>query len=138
MKKLTVIIVLLTALIIVLEALPFGAVLNFSYPEEDGNFVSSRQLYSYFDLTPYGYANFGPFITALLSCALLVLSFLSAFLKSRSLRISVAVLSAISLATSLMPLMFGTAYFTAVAVAISALIATVLAISLISYKKSEK
>lgn len=51
----------------VLELLPYGVVLNFANPEGE----PWRRTYSYFSLTPFGYANFGPFITAILTCALL-------------------------------------------------------------------
>ncbi len=130
MKKLSLTTVLLVALAIVLEALPIGAVLIFATPES-----SYRQLFSYFDPITYGYANVGPFMTALLSCALLVLSLLAIFLRSRAIRTSITVISAISLATSLMPLMFGIAYFTPVSAAISLLLIGTLVLSIISLKK---
>lgn len=46
--------------IIVLEILPFGAVCNFAKAPEAGGGVY-RKTFSYFDLTPFGYANFGRF-----------------------------------------------------------------------------
>lgn len=49
-----------TTLAFVLELLPYGAVCNFANP--DGK--PWRRTYSYFDLTPFGYANFAPFLTA--------------------------------------------------------------------------
>ena len=52
---------LLPALTLVLEALPYGAVLQFARPAA----APLRELYSYFDLTPFGYANFAPLFTAL-------------------------------------------------------------------------
>ena len=60
---------LLPALTLVLEALPYGAVLQFARPDA----APVRELYSYFDLTPFGYANFAPLFTALGTCVLLVL-----------------------------------------------------------------
>ena len=60
---------------LILEILPYGAVCNFARPATDGSIGHFRQLYSYFDLTPFGYANFAPLITGIITCiiALLVL-----------------------------------------------------------------
>lgn len=52
----------------VLEILPYGAILNFGKP--DGSFI--RMTYSYFSMTPFGYADFGPFPTALFSVVILI------------------------------------------------------------------
>ncbi len=54
---------LLPLITLILEILPYGAVCNFATETR-----RIRELYSYFDLTPYGYANFAPFLTALLTC----------------------------------------------------------------------
>ena len=59
---------LLPLITLILEILPYGAVCNFATETR-----RIRELYSYFDLTPYGYANFAPFLTALLTCIILVL-----------------------------------------------------------------
>ena len=58
---------------IVLEILPYGAVLVFAPSPTE----SVRETFSYFSLTPFGYANFGPFLTALLTCVVLVLALIS-------------------------------------------------------------
>ena len=64
-----VVLLLLSVVIILLEILPFGAVLNFA--TDSGETI--RETFSYFSLVPFGYANFGPFLTSLLSSALLLL-----------------------------------------------------------------
>ena len=46
---------------LILEILPYGAVCNFANPEGK----PWRMTFSYFDLTPFGYANFAPFLTAI-------------------------------------------------------------------------
>lgn len=51
---------LLPALILLLELLPWGVALNFARAPEEGAAVRIRQLYSCFDLTPFDYANFAP------------------------------------------------------------------------------
>ena len=87
--------------ILVLELLPYGAVLNFANAEGE----VLRSTYSYFDLTPYGYANFGPFITAILTCILLVTSFVNLLVDSRKLRASIRIVSVVTLLISLAPLL---------------------------------
>ena len=74
-RKQPIILVAILIAILVLEVLPYGAVLHFANPEGE----PFRETFSYFDLTPYGYANFGPFITAILMCVLLILSVIKLF-----------------------------------------------------------
>lgn len=112
-KKIITLALLLSAL--VLEILPYGAVLNFANPEGE----SWRKTYSYFSLTPYGYANFGPLITAILTCVLLVIIILSILLKKDWSK-SISIISAIATITSLAPLMFGISSFSLVGAMISA------------------
>ena len=101
------IIMLCMALItLVLEILPYGAVCNFANP--DG--ASFRFTYSYFDLTPFGYANFSPFIVAILTCILIVMIVISLITKKQMLKPILAI-SAISTMLSMAPLLFGIRYF---------------------------
>lgn len=117
MKKLKVLILVSNVLAIVLEALPYGAVCNFATPEE-----TITQTYSYFSLTPYGYANFGPFITAILTCVLFILSLILFTSKARKISGAAKIISIISVITSLLPLiMFGIRYFNFISLLISGL-----------------
>lgn len=113
MKKKNLVLLVLPVAALILEALPFGAVLNFASPDSE----PIRRTFSYFSLIPFGYANFGPFITALLTCAILVLAIISAFAGKG--RVGVGAVSIAAFATSLMPLMFGIASFSIVGVLIS-------------------
>lgn len=104
--------ILLTALpagAVVLETLPYGAVLNFSVQAENGSFEILRQTYSYFSLTPFGYANFGPLVTALLSCLMLLAGII--YLASGKGRRAIKIISLIAVFTSIIPLLFGISYF---------------------------
>ena len=114
-KKIITLALLLSAL--VFEILPYGAVCNFANPEGE----PFRKTYSYFSMMPYGYANFGPFITALLTCVLLVIIVLSILLKKDWSK-SISIISAIATLTSLAPLMFGFSNFSIVGAMISACI----------------
>lgn len=95
--------------ILILELLPFGAVLNFANPEGE----PFCETFSYFSLTPFGYANFGPFITAVLSCILLV-SVIIYLLKGKLKKFSI-ILGIIACAISLSPLLFGLQYYSVIA-----------------------
>lgn len=121
-KKMITLALLLSAL--VLEILPYGAVLNFGNPEGD----TWRKTYSYFSLIPYGYANFGPLITAVLTCVLLVILVLSLLLK-KDWNKPITIISAIATLTSLAPLMFGIGYFSIVGAMISTCILATFVIS---------
>ena len=61
--------VLLPIVTLILEILPYGAVCNFANPEGE----PFRETFSYFDLTPFGYANFAPLITAVITSSVFLL-----------------------------------------------------------------
>lgn len=111
--------VILPLVALILELLPYGAVLNFANPEGE----PWRRTYSYFSLTPFGYANFGPFITAILTCVLLVLVAIYLFKPGKGMNTAVLNVSGFATAASLMPLMFGFDYVTVIGVIITALLA---------------
>jgi hypothetical protein len=109
MKKLRVLIPICPAAAVLLETLPWGAVLNFGQPDGE----PFRETFSYFSLTPFGYANFWPLITAVLSCALLILSVIAAIRPStRLLRASGNVSAVAALVSVGSWVMFGFDYFT--------------------------
>lgn len=111
-KKIVMLCTVLTAL--VLEILPYGAVCNFANPEGK----PWRRTYSYFDMTPFGYANFAPFIVAILTCILLVLIVISIFTK-KQMKKPLLCISAISAVLSLAPLLYGIEFFSLVGALVS-------------------
>lgn len=112
-KRLSVLI--LPAVALALEALPWGAVLNFANPEG----TPFRQTFSYFSMIPFGYANFGPFLTALLTSAgAILMALYSAGQKKGLLRAGKYVLSAAAVC-SLTPLLFGLSNFSLIGALIS-------------------
>lgn len=117
MKKLKILLLVSTIVSIILEALPYGAVCNFATPEK-----TIRETFSYFSLTPFGYANFGPFLTACLTCLMLLLTVLMFISEKPVINKAATIISAIAVVTSLMPLMFGVSYFSAIGGIISALL----------------
>ena len=107
MKKKQLLYLILPVVALILEILPFGAVCNFANPEGD----PWRITYSYFDLTPFGNANFAPFLTALATCAMLLLLIGYALTNREGLRRKVAITSAVGAVLSLCPLLLGIAYY---------------------------
>lgn len=103
---------------LILELLPNGAVLNFANPEGE----PWRRTYSYFSMTPFGYANFGPFITAILTCILLVLVIIYLFKPCKGLNTAIMNVAGFATAASLMPLMFGFDCITVVGAVITVLL----------------
>lgn len=98
----------LPALTIVLELLPLGAVCIFATSPTE----RVKETFSYFSLTPFGYANFAPLITATLTVAIFLLSLFS--LKKKCVLKALFVLSIITVVISLLPLMYGLNYYTLV------------------------
>ena len=104
-----------------------GAVCIFATPEK-----TIPEYFSYFSLTPYGYANFGPFITAIFTCLLFVFAVLMFTPLSVKIKKAVKIVSLISVITSFLPLiMFGFRYFNIYSYIISALLVVQFIISLI-------
>lgn len=100
---LSLVLIALSVLLILLEILPYGALLRFA--NADGDPII--QTYSYFDLTPYGYANFGPFMTAVVSCVLFVVELIALLTQGKQLFAPITIVSATMLFCSLLPLFFG-------------------------------
>ena len=99
MKKIS--LVVLPAITIALEILPLGAVCIFAPSPTE----RVKETFSYFSPIPFGYANFAPLITAVLTVVILLLSLIS--LKKDSVFNALFVLSIITAIIFLMPLMYG-------------------------------
>lgn len=132
MKK--TLILILTLCTLVLEILPYGAVCNFMTPPGE---PPLRLTYSYFSLTPFGYANFAPFIVALLTCALVVLVIAYLFAGKR-VRIPMLCVSTAAALLSLAPLLLGISYYSPVALCISLCLCAVTGLTLFSKEKNKE
>lgn len=116
-KKLLFLIITLAAL--VLEMLPNGVVLRFANPEGD----PWLRTYSHFDLTPFGYANFGPLITAVLTCVLLLLVVIYFFKPRKGLNTAIMNVSGFAAVAAFAPVMFGAEYLTVIGIVVGLLLA---------------
>ena len=114
---------------IILEALPGGAVLIFS--DGSGNGIIST--YSYFSLTPFGYANFAPLITGLLTIALLVMV-IAGFVRagSKKLRTAIIVVNATAVLTSISPLIYGVHYYNTISAAVTTMLVLMLGMTVLA------
>lgn len=99
------------------EFLPGGAVLNFASPEG-----AIQETFPYFSLLPFGYGNFGPLLTAVLTCVLLLLSVLYALTGKKAIFGAVKITAILAAVVSLLPLCFGLSYFSAIGGLISLLL----------------
>ncbi len=120
MKKLRFLSLICPIIALIAEITPYGAVLNFWNPEGE----PFRQTCSYFDLTPFGYANFSPLITAVLTCIILLMTIIFVAKPKKTAAKGIAVLSLIAFVISLAPLLFGISFFSAVGTMISAALLT--------------
>lgn len=116
MKKIC--LVVFSALTIVLELLPCGTVCIFATSPTE----RVKETFSYFSTIPFGYANFAPLITAVLTVVILLLSLIS--LKKNGVFNSMFVLSIITAVISLLPLVYGLSYFTFVGALITMALVT--------------
>ena len=113
-KKLS--LVVLSIVAIILEILPYGVVMLWANPEGE----PWRKTCSYFDLLPFGYANFGPLITAILTCILAIICVAFLFYDVKILGKAIFGVSCTATVTSFSPLLLGIEYFSVIGALISA------------------
>ena len=130
MKTKRILLLVFSLAALVLEILPYGVVLNFGQPDGE----PWRRVYSYFSPVPYGYANFGPLISAILTCVLVILTFVGLFRYGKGLEIAVMNVSGFAAAASLAPLLFGME-ITVIAVAVTVCLAAVFGICFLKQRK---
>lgn len=92
---------------LILEILPYGAVCIFAPSPTD----RVRETFSYFNPTPFGYANFAPLLTAVISCLIFVLLMIYCIRGNVRTAIIARNISYAAVVMSLCPLVFGIAYF---------------------------
>lgn len=63
----------------VLELLPKSLVLYFSSEDQNGNIILKPTYTSYFDMLPFGYADFLPLIVGILTCVCIIMLIYSLF-----------------------------------------------------------
>ena len=95
---------------LILEVLPYGAVCIFASSPTD----RIRETFSYFDLTPFGYANFAPLFTAIITCLVFILLLVYCVKGNVRFAIKAKNILCVALVMSLGPLVFGIAYFSVV------------------------
>lgn len=118
MKKKNLLFLILPIITLILEALPWGVVLKFANPEGE----PWRHTYSYFDLTPFGYAVFPPLIVAVLTCVVVLLTIIYVWKQSKGLFNAIAATSAATLGFSLVQFLYGFHLVTAITVLVPILL----------------
>ena len=131
---------ILPIITLILEILPYGAVCNFMRPPSEVNPDAPvghfRELYSYFDLTPFGYANFAPLLTAILTCVILVMLLIYLFTGKQGIASATKVMVSIGVLLSLCPLLFGISFFSVVGALITTSLVAQFVLMQLTIKKS--
>ena len=110
----------ITILTLILELLPYGAILEFAHMSPELTLGYYEEHFSYFDPMVYGHGHFGPLITAVLTCILAGITVISIFFEGRTIWIALRVMSVLTLLCSLTPMLTGC--YSPVGMAISALL----------------
>ncbi|MBQ7377559.1 MAG: hypothetical protein IJW71_04480 [Clostridia bacterium] len=118
---------------VILEILPYGAVCNFANPEGE----PWRKTFSYFDLIPFGYANFAPFLTAIVTCAIVISLLVYAIADRPRAKTVAQALLCVGAILSLCPLLSGIDYFSVVGALITVTLVAELVLLLIPLKRSK-
>ena len=105
---------LLPIITLILEILPYGAVLHFGHLSPDLTLYEYTETFSYFDLIPFGYANITPLLTAAVTCIILILLLVYLFTGITKTITATKIFLCIGVALSLCPLLFGISYFSVV------------------------
>jgi hypothetical protein len=109
-----------------LECHPAGVVMYFM----NANGPDFKSTFSYFSLTPFGYGQYGPILTALITCVLALLAVLFLFRPRRGLRKAIFFLSIAAVLASLLQLTLGLRWFTWINAAVTALMLCETAVAL--------
>ena len=106
---------------LILEILPYGAVCNFMLPSTTEGVPAGRfrELYSYFDLTPFGWANFSPLITAIITCIVLLILVIYCFTGKEKLARTAKNILCVGAVISFGPLVLGPHFLSVVGILIS-------------------
>ena len=112
---------ILPVITLILELLPYGAVCNFMLPSTTEGVPAGRfrELYSYFDLTPFGWANFAPLITAIITCIVLLILVIYCFTGKERLAKTAKNILCVGAVISFGPLLLGPHFLSVVGVLIS-------------------
>ena len=101
----------LPVITLILEILPYGAVCIFATSPTE----TIRETFSYFDLIPFGYANFAPLLTAIITCLVFVLLLIFCIKGNIRMAVKAKNILYVAIVMSLGPLIFGIEYFSLVA-----------------------
>ena len=97
---------IITATIIVLSALPFSVVLNFTAVTESGEVILIPGYYSAFAIITVGYGRFGSWLTAILSCVMFILFSVNLFVKNEIVHNIVFGIAVFAFVDSIFPFIF--------------------------------
>ncbi|MBN3489902.1 hypothetical protein JV173_00095 [Acholeplasma equirhinis] len=104
--------------VLLMAALPNSVAMRFA-PEPVETIIHYT---NYYDLLPFGYGHFGPFLTVCLAGIVLLLTIIWFFTQKQGILSSIRIVSVFELATSMLPLALGLSYITWIGVVITLII----------------
>ena len=119
---------------LVLESLPYGAVCIFATSPTE----RIRETFSYFDLTPFGYANFTPLFTSIITCIVFALLIAYCIKGNPNAAIKAKNILYVAVVMSLGALIFGIDYYSIVAGLITLSLVVELLLLQFTIKKSSE
>ena len=119
---------------LVLESLPYGAVCIFATSPTE----RIRETFSYFDLTPFGYANFTPLFTSIITCIVFALLIAYCIKGNPNAAIKAKNILYVAVVMSLGALVFGIDYYSIVAGLITLSLVVELLLLQFTIKKSSE
>ena len=98
--------IILLIMVLVLEILPYGAVVAYGNPTDSGQIERINMYFSYFSITPFGRGNFAPLATAILSCILTTTTLLAIMKNTKKGFYCAKVLAGVTTVVSIFPILF--------------------------------
>ena len=129
LKRLTYLI--LPIITLILEILPYGAVCNFMNPEGE----PWRMTYSYFDLIPFGNANFSPLLCAITTCIIITLLIIYCITGKKHIAVKAKNILYVCIVLSLGPLVFGINSYSLVGALITATLIGELILLIVTFRE---
>ena len=102
---------ILPAITLILEISPFGAVMKHAHISPELSISYYKTTYSYFDLIPFGNANFAPLLTAIVTCIIIVLLIIFCLTDNTVVLKPAKAFLIIGTVFSLCPLLLGIEFF---------------------------
>lgn len=114
---------ILEIVLLVLECLPGGVEIKFTFPNDSGVFTTISKFYRYFSAMPYGYGNVLPVYIGILTISIIILWLVNLFFLKRGINVAIFVLTMMKFVLSCVEFAFSRTWVNWTVFAISTLCA---------------